>query len=58
MNEIWYEVAQANTRLTQGDVILDCPLVNWHSEPLELERADEIEILEGQPMSLKPMLWL
>jgi hypothetical protein len=27
MNEPWYEIVPAEDRLTQGDVVLDCPLL-------------------------------
>lgn len=47
MSDVWYEVAEANTKLTQGDIIFDCPLVSWSAESLELEHADEVAILEG-----------
>jgi hypothetical protein len=32
MNDAWYEVVEAGTRLTQGDFILDCPLSIWAEE--------------------------
>jgi hypothetical protein len=32
MNDAWYEVVEAGTRLTQGDFILDCPLITWAEE--------------------------
>jgi hypothetical protein len=48
MNNIWYDTVEASERLTQGDLILDCPLVNWSAEPLQLENTDNIvEVLGG-----------
>jgi hypothetical protein len=29
MSEAWYEVAGAESPLTQGDLIFDCPLLLW-----------------------------
>jgi hypothetical protein len=29
MTDAWYEIVDADTRLTQGDLIFDCPLVSW-----------------------------
>jgi len=37
MNESWYQEVSANERLTQGDIILDCPLVQWVSKPVDLK---------------------
>jgi hypothetical protein len=30
-SEPWYEAAAADARLTQGDVILHCPVLSWGS---------------------------
>lgn len=29
MLESWYEVVDADTSLTQGDLIFECPLLTW-----------------------------
>jgi hypothetical protein len=29
MNEPWYEVVSGDSRITQGDLILDCPVAAW-----------------------------
>jgi len=29
MNNPWYEVVGPDIRLTQGDIILECPLLKW-----------------------------
>ena len=29
MSSPWYEVVGPDVRLTQGDIILDCPLLKW-----------------------------
>ena len=46
-NDAWYEVADANTKLTQGDIILNCPVVRWSPNPLELKTEKEIEYLKS-----------
>ena len=30
MNESWYEVIAPGTALTQGDLIVECPLLTWN----------------------------
>jgi len=47
MNEPWYEAVDANTRLTQGDIILDCPVVGWASQPIQLVIGQEVETLKS-----------
>lgn len=46
-NDPWYEAVDANTKLTQGDIILDCPVVRWASQPLKLETGKEVETLKS-----------
>ena len=54
MSESWYEVVGAETLLTQGDVIFDCPLLTWNTADLPQET---IEVDEGQePKSLRKSL--
>jgi hypothetical protein len=43
----WYESVEATARLTQGDIILKCPLVAWKSGQLQLEGRRETEVLKG-----------
>ena len=40
----WYERAEASARLTQGDIILRCPLISWADRPFSLSggRLDEV----------------
>lgn len=47
MSESWYAVVDANTALTQGDLIFDCPLIAWNSEPVDLAGQDELEVLKA-----------
>lgn len=36
MPEGWYEVVSSETRLTQGDLITQCPLVSWKRAPVQM----------------------
>lgn len=47
MAESWYETVSAETRLTQGDLISDCPLFFWTADFPELEGMKEVEVLSG-----------
>ena len=46
-NDLWYEVVNANIELTQGDIILDCPVVRWASKSIEPGAVDSFEILKS-----------
>lgn len=45
MSEQWYECVTAAERITQGDVIFDCPLLGWQFERPQLEGAAEEDVL-------------
>lgn len=48
MTDRWYDLADANAPLTQGDLIFDCPVLNWRAGTLSLqEGARESEVLEN-----------
>lgn len=49
--ELWYQVVEPNESLTQGNLILDCPLIGRETE--ELAPGDN-ETLESAIVSLKP----
>jgi hypothetical protein len=51
--ELWYQVVEPTESLTQGDLILDCPLVGWGTEKLQFEGSGEIETLESAVISFK-----
>lgn len=36
MNMPWYEIAEASTPITQGDIIMNCPVAAWSEEPLTI----------------------
>jgi hypothetical protein len=46
-NDLWYEVVNVNIELTQGDIILDCPVVCWASKSIEPGAVDSFEILKS-----------
>jgi len=46
-NDLWYEVVSASTKLTQGDIIPDCPVVRWSSTAFELKAGHEDEMLKS-----------
>lgn len=39
-SESWYTVVDADVALTQGDMVLDCPLMGWKAAPLEYDGHD------------------
>lgn len=46
MNDSWYDVVASETRLTQGDLIFDCPVLQWQSTPIR-EKEDSKEQLKS-----------
>jgi hypothetical protein len=46
-NNLWYEAVSASTKLTQGDIILDCPVIRWASKPVELKAGHETQTLKS-----------
>lgn len=53
MNDPWYEVVDANTKLTQGDIIISCPVVVWDSNPIPLGDNQETETLKSAVTVIK-----
>jgi len=47
MADEWYELADPETPLTQGDLIFDCPVLVWDTEELSVSGADWEEQLQG-----------
>ena len=45
MSDAWYDIVTPDIPLTQGDLIVDCPLLTWQSNALRLEGSDESEVL-------------
>lgn len=42
MPDPWYELVQPETPLTQGDIILSCPLIGWRDEPVVSPTVDSL----------------
>lgn len=53
MTEAWYEEVQAGTRLTQGDLIFDCPLIGWQPGLLQMQGLAETEVLKGAAIATR-----
>jgi hypothetical protein len=51
-DEPWYETVDADTVITQGDLIFNCPVLTWKSENLVLQGTDENEVLEGSAIAV------
>ena len=47
MNEGWYKIVDANTPITQGDIIINCPLIGWQSRTIDLEGEQYSEVLKS-----------
>ncbi len=47
MTDSWYEEVEASAKLTQGDIIENCPIVAWASQPIQLEGNEESISLIG-----------
>ena len=37
MNMPWYAIAEASTPITQGDIIMNCPVAGWKEAPLTIK---------------------
>lgn len=42
MNDGWYELVSASTGLTQGDIILQCPIIAWKRTQILRGAAEEL----------------
>lgn len=51
MSELWYELADATVPLSQGDVIVNCPVIGWKAEPLSTNGADHVDVLRGAALA-------
>ena len=47
MNEPWYKAVNADTGLTQGDIILNCSVIRWASQSIASETDPEVEVLKS-----------
>ncbi len=47
MSDPWYGAVGPGERLTQGDILFDCPLVSWTSDPIQVTGSgSEVESLK------------
>jgi len=47
-NDTWYETITPDDSLTQGDIILDCPILRWDEESsLHISGRDDSEVLKN-----------
>jgi hypothetical protein len=53
MNELWYEAVDAGDRLSQGDIILNCPVIVWSPEAIQLKAGQENEVLQSSIMAIQ-----
>lgn len=53
MSDTWYNRVEAQTPLTQGDLISDCPLIAWAAGPLNLSDVEEGEVLKGSTIAVR-----
>lgn len=47
MSEGWYELVDASVSITQGDIILNCPLIGWKSDAIDLQGKQHTEVLKS-----------
>jgi len=47
MSDSWYTSVEAVASLTQGDLILDCPIITWMPSVVELRGAVEADVLKA-----------
>ena len=56
-SEPWYEVVTADSSLTQGDLILRCPIVTWNqTQPITVSKEGDEERLKEHIASFRATL--
>jgi hypothetical protein len=53
MPDTWYQVVQAATPITQGDLIFDCPVMTWAAESLTVKDQNEVEALRATSTAIR-----
>jgi hypothetical protein len=53
MSDSWYSHVDAEIPLTQGDLIIDCPVIAWAPGPLNLSGSQESEVLKGATIAIQ-----
>lgn len=52
----WYEVVAAEARLSQGDVILDCPILGWASPAATVELGTPVDLTDICQVGLRDVV--
>jgi hypothetical protein len=47
MTSKWYKSVSASVPLTQGDIILDCPVAGWSETDISFDGQNELELLRS-----------
>ena len=47
MSDAWYKEAAPTVKITQGDLISDCPVMGWKPEPIAFQAGNEREAFKG-----------
>src|SRR3970282_2364437 len=53
MSDSWYSGVDAQTPLTQGDLISNCPVITWAAGSLNLSGFEEGEVLKGATIAIR-----
>ena len=53
MSDHWYETVDAASRVTQGDLVFDCPLLGWKSDEIAVSQSEGAETLRGFSNAVK-----
>jgi len=53
MSDSWYSCVEAQTPLTQGDLISDCPVIAWASGPLNFSASEGAESLKAATIAIR-----
>ena len=49
----WYETVPPETKLTQGDLVFDCPIIGWKAEPIKFVEGEELKTLEAAVLATR-----
>ncbi len=52
-SEPWYQVVAADEKLTQGDLVFNCPLLSWSPNPFQMSDLSEVEVLKQAVTAFK-----
>jgi hypothetical protein len=52
-SEPWYQVVDARERLTQGDLVFNCPLLSWSDVQLQISHSSDVEALKQAVTAFK-----